>query len=214
VIAIIDYGMGNVRSVRDAMDSLGEDVVITARRDEIASADRLILPGVGAFGDAIANLDARGLKPILSDEVLVKRKPFLGICLGLQLLAESSSEHGLHRGLGWIDGTVVRFDAGSQLKIPHMGWNDVRKASGHPLLDGLTDVQLCFYFVHSYHLVSPRPDHVVATCDYGIRFPAMVARDNIAATQFHPEKSQDSGVRLLKNFARWQPSNSARQAVA
>ncbi len=205
MIAIVDYGMGNVRSVRDALEYLGEEVVITADPERLAEAERLILPGVGAFGDAMANLDARGLPGVLAVEVLEKRKPFLGICLGLQLLAESSCEHGDHRGLGWIDGAVVRFNGNTPLKIPHMGWNDLQKVSDHPLLEGLEDSQLCFYFVHSYYLTCRDRDAVVATCDYGTPFAAMVARDNIAAMQFHPEKSQDSGIHILKNFARWTP---------
>lgn len=205
MIGIVDYGMGNVRSVRDALEYLGEEVEITADPARLAGAERLILPGVGAFGDAMNNLEARGLPEVLAVEVFEKRKPFLGICLGLQLLAESSCEHGEHRGLGWIDGAVVRFTSDDALKIPHMGWNDLQRVSVHPLLEGLEDSQLCFYFVHSYYLACRDRDAVVATCDYGTPFAAMVARDNIAAMQFHPEKSQDSGLHILKNFARWKP---------
>jgi glutamine amidotransferase len=205
VIAIVDYGMGNVRSVRDALEYIGEDAEITSDPSRLAAADRLILPGVGAFGDAMANLEARSLPSVLRLEVFEKRKPFLGICLGLQLLAETSCEHGEHRGLGWIDGAVVRFNPENALKVPHMGWNDLEKRTDHPLLGGLEDSQLCFYFVHSYYLSCDDTDAVMATCTYGAPFAAMVARDNIAATQFHPEKSQDSGIQLLKNFARWEP---------
>lgn len=205
MIGIVDYGMGNVRSVRDALEYLGEEVEITADPARLAAADRLILPGVGAFGDAMANLEVRGLPAVLREEVIEKRKPFLGICLGLQLLAETSCEHGEHRGLGWIDGDVVRFDVDPSLKIPHMGWNDLQRRVDHPLLAGLDESQLCFYFVHSFYLDCRDRDAVVATCDYGTPFAAMVARDNIAAMQFHPEKSQDSGIHILKNFARWEP---------
>jgi glutamine amidotransferase len=205
LIGIVDYGMGNVRSVRDALEHLGEEVEITADPTRLAAADRLVLPGVGAFGDAMANLEARGLPAILDVEVFQKRKPLLGICLGLQLLAESSCEHGEHRGLGWINGAVVRFDGGTSLKVPHMGWNDLERTADHPLFHGLEDGQLCFYFVHSYYLACRDSDAVVATCNYGTPFAAMVARGNIAATQFHPEKSQDSGIHILKNFARWEP---------
>jgi glutamine amidotransferase len=205
VIGIVDYGMGNVRSVRDALEYLGEDVEITADPARLAAADRLILPGVGAFGDAMANLEARGLPDVLRQEVVDKRKPFLGICLGLQLLAQTSCEHGEHRGLGWINGDVVRFEVDPSLKIPHMGWNDIEKRVEHPLLEGLEDTQLCFYFVHSFYLSCRDRDAVVATCNYGTPFAAMVGRDNIAAMQFHPEKSQDSGIHILKNFARWEP---------
>jgi glutamine amidotransferase len=205
VIAIVDYGMGNVRSVRDALEFIGEDAEITSDPARLAEAERLILPGVGAFGDAMSNLEARSLPSVLRVEVFERRKPFLGICLGLQLLADTSCEHGEHRGLGWIDGAVVRFGAEASLKVPHMGWNDLEKRADHPLLDGLEDTQLCFYFVHSYFLSCNETDAVVATCTYGAPFAAVVARDNIAATQFHPEKSQDSGIQVLKNFARWEP---------
>ena len=205
MIAIIDYGMGNVRSVRNALEYIGEDAVVTADAVAIEHADRLILPGVGAFGDAMANLEARGLPRILSREVLERRKPFLGICLGLQLLAKTSAEHGRHVGLGWIDGEVLKFEPAVGRKVPHMGWHDVRRESPHPLLAGLRADQLCFYFVHSFHLVCKAVGDVIATCHYGSPFTAAIARANIAAMQFHPEKSQDNGVQVLKNFAIWKP---------
>jgi imidazole glycerol-phosphate synthase subunit HisH len=198
--------MGNVRSMHNALDMLGIDAVVTADPDVIATAERLILPGVGAFGDAMGNLRTRGLVEVLSREVLEKRKPFLGVCLGMQLLARSSSEHGTHEGLGWFDADVVRFDLPHNgLKVPHMGWNDVATRKVHPLLHGLREDQFVFYFVHSFHVVCRDSDDVVADCEYGYPFAAAIARDNIFATQFHPEKSQDNGLQILRNFSEWAP---------
>ena len=198
--------MGNVRSVHNALDMLGVEAVVTADPDVIARAERLILPGVGAFGDAMANLRSRGLVDVLSREVLEKRKPFLGVCLGMQLLARSSSEHGTHEGLGWFDADVVRFDLPHNgLKVPHMGWNDVSARKPHPLMRGLREDQFVFYFVHSFHVVCRDATDVVADCEYGYPFAAAIARENIFATQFHPEKSQDNGLQILRNFAEWAP---------
>jgi glutamine amidotransferase len=205
VIAIVDYGMGNVRSVRNALEFLGEDAVVTADRAVLAAADRLILPGVGAFGDAMRNLASRGLPELLHEQVIEKRKPLLGICLGLELLAKCSSEHGTNLGLGWIDARVVRFPSEPRLRIPHMGWNDVQIDVIHPLFAGIRQRGDSFYFVHSFHMVCPDTRHVIATSEHGVRFAAAVAHDNIVATQFHPEKSQDNGLQLLRNFIRWQP---------
>jgi glutamine amidotransferase len=153
----------------------------------------------------MANLEARGLPRILYREVIERRKPFLGICLGLQLLAKASAEHGRHAGLGWIDGEVTKFEPTGGRKVPHIGWNDVHRQSPHPLFAGLHTDQFCFYFVHSFHLLCRDTTDVVATCEYGIPFTAAIARANIAAMQFHPEKSQDNGVQVLKNFATWKP---------
>jgi glutamine amidotransferase len=206
MIAIVDYGMGNVRSVHNALDSLGQQAVVSADPAALAAADRLILPGVGAFGDAMANLRSRGLVEVLSCEVLEKRKPFLGICLGLQLLAKSSTEHGRHEGLGWFNAEVVRFELSADgLKIPHMGWNDVTPCQSHPLLAGLNQEQFVFYFVHSFHIVCRDAGDIAASCEYGYPFTAAVARENIFATQFHPEKSQDNGLQVLRNFVEWEP---------
>lgn len=203
-VAIIDYGRGNVRSVKNAVEHCGADAVVTADPQVLDDASHIILPGVGAFGAAMAALDAKDLPEILRREALEKGKPFLGICLGMQLLADRSEEHGTHAGLGWIAGEVVRLDAGlDRLKIPHMGWNDVALTAPHPLFAGLGSDQLTFYFVHSYHFRAGL--HVLASCDYGTRFTAAVAKDNILGVQFHPEKSQDSGVALLENFVRWNP---------
>jgi glutamine amidotransferase len=198
--------MGNVRSVYNALDALALDARITADPKEVADADRLILPGVGAFGDAMGNLRARGLTEILTREVIERKKPFLGICLGMQLLAESSSEHGEHAGLGWLKASVARFRlSGNGFKVPHMGWNDVTPRLAHPVLHGLREGQFVFYFVHSFHMNCVNPGDVAASCDYGYPFAAAVARENIFATQFHPEKSQDNGLQILRNFASWEP---------
>ena len=205
MIAIIDYGMGNVRSVHNALTYLGEEAVITADAKEIDEAERLILPGVGAFGDAMTNLEARGLPPVLRQQVFEKRKPFLGICLGLQLLAKCSPEHGNHRGLGWFDADVVRFDLGNGFKVPHMGWNKIDPAVTHPMFANLKEREFDFYFVHSLHIVCRDAQNVAATCTYGESFTAAIFKDNVFATQFHPEKSQDNGLQLLKNFATWKP---------
>ena len=206
MIAIVDYGMGNVRSVCNALDFLGEEAVITADRQALARADRLILPGVGAFGDAMRQLRERQLVDALTREVREQGKPLLGICLGMQLLARCSSEHGDHDGLGWIDADVRRLALPDDtLKVPHVGWNDVTPTTCHPLFFGLKRGEFCFYFVHSFHVVCDGPAAVAATCDYGETFTAAVCRDNIFATQFHPEKSQDNGLQLLKNFASWTP---------
>lgn len=206
MIAIVDYGMGNVRSVHNALEYIGEDAVVTADPRAIDDAARVVLPGVGAFGDAMANLQARGLVDVLRRQVFEKGKPFLGICLGMQLLARNSTEHGTHEGLGWFDANVIRFNARTRgRKVPHMGWNEVRREVDHPLVASLAEGQLVFYFVHSFHFICHNQADVACTCDYGGRFTAAIRRDNIFATQFHPEKSQDNGLRLLTEFARWNP---------
>jgi len=205
-VAIIDYGRGNVRSVANALEYCGADAVVTADPAAIDDASHILLPGVGAFGDAMAALTARGLPDVLRRQVFEKGKPFLGICLGMQVLADRGLEHGEHAGLGWIAGEVARLSPGPDaLKIPHMGWNDVCLTRAHPVFAGLRDTQLTFYFVHSYHFRTASPDDVLATCDYGQPFTTAVAKDNIIATQFHPEKSQDSGIELLQNFVKWTP---------
>ncbi|TAL02800.1 MAG: imidazole glycerol phosphate synthase subunit HisH [Rhodospirillaceae bacterium] len=205
-VAIIDYGRGNVRSVANALEYCGADTIVTADPRAIDDASHIVLPGVGAFGDAMAALQSRGLPEILHRQVFDKRKPFLGICLGMQLLADRGLEHGEHAGLGWIKGEVVRLEPGADaLKIPHMGWNDVVVKSVHPLFAGVRPEALTFYFVHSYHFRAGQSDTVLATCDYGGPFTAAVAKDNMVATQFHPEKSQDSGIELLENFVKWNP---------
>lgn len=205
MIAIIDYGMGNVRSLSNAVEFIGYDVLVTNDNGKIADAARIILPGVGAFGDAMAAIRDRGLDEILHREVLEKKKPMLGICLGLQLLGTSSEEHGHHEGLGWLDSRVVKFEAGPGLKLPHIGWNDIYYSDPGPLFAGLKDNERSFYFVHSFYMDCNNPADVLAECGYGVNFTAAIKHENILATQFHPEKSQDNGIQVLKNFLRWKP---------
>jgi len=199
-IVIIDYGMGNLRSVQKAFEHIGEDAHISSDVSEIAAAERLVLPGVGAFRDAIAALRRADLTGVICDHIAADR-PFLGICLGLQMLLDVSLEDGEHEGLGIIPGNVQRFDLPSEYKIPHMGWNQLN-CSPQPqngLLQGLGP-EPWFYFVHSYHVVPTDRSWVAATTDYGGPFVSVVARSNVMATQFHPEKSQSCGMQLLKNF--------------
>ena len=206
MIAIIDYGMGNVKSISNAINYIGRESVVTADPKLIDKASHLILPGVGAFGDAMNNLTARGLIEIIEEQVFVKNKPFLGICLGLQLLATSSQEHGFHKGLGWFDAEVVKLSFENNcMKIPHMGWNDITIDLKHPIFARLKENELTFYFVHSYYINCNNNQDIVATCDYGIKFTAVIQKDNIVATQFHPEKSQDNGIQVLENFINWNP---------
>lgn len=199
MIAIVDYQMGNLRSVQKGFERVGHSAVVTSDPAELAAAEKVVLPGVGAFSDAIAELRRRRLiDPIL--EAIDSGKPFLGICLGLQLLFEVSHEDGQHEGLGVIPGEVVRFDVPQGVKVPHMGWNAVQIRRPAPILAGIADGSY-FYFVHSFY-VAPRDSSVVATeTDYENPFCSMIWRDNLFATQFHPEKSQQDGLRLLKNFA-------------
>lgn len=199
MIAIIDYGMGNLRSVEKGFAKVGHAAEVTSDPAVIRRASKVVLPGVGAFEDAIAELRRHELiRPI--HEAIDAGKPFLGICLGLQLLFETSFENGRHQGLGVLEGDVVRFDLPEDYSVPHMGWNQARIRRRPPLLDHLEDGTY-FYFVHSYYVV-PRDDSVVAVeTDYGRPFCAMIWRDNVFATQFHPEKSQAAGLRILRNFA-------------
>ena len=212
-IAIIDYGSGNLHSAHKAVQRAGEEaaldvaVSVTADAAEVAQADRIILPGVGAFADCKSGLAAvPGMIAALEEAVLAKRRPFLGICVGMQLLATRGLEFGTTAGLDWIAGDVTAIDPGDPtLKIPHMGWNTLELVSDHALLDGITlgDQGLHAYFVHSYHLVPKDRSAMIAECRYGTPITAMVGRDNIAGTQFHPEKSQALGLRLLRNFLNW-----------
>lgn len=203
MIAIIDYGMGNKHSVYNALSHIGVDAIVTKDEKQIRSSDRFILPGVGAFGAAIENLNKSGLKALLDDEVKVKGKPFLGICLGMQLLAEKGTEKGVFEGLGWIEGCVEKLNPeGSDLKIPHVGWNDILLTQDSPMFKGLKK-DMAFYFVHSYAYNVKNTCDIAAECNYGGIFTAAVMKDNIFATQFHPEKSQKNGLLLLENFANW-----------
>lgn len=198
-ITIVDYQMGNLRSVQKAIEHVGGSAIVTSDPQVIRAAEKLVLPGVGAFGDAMAELQNRGLIEAIQQFIETER-PFFGICLGLQLLFETGFEGGSHEGLGVIPGEVVRFDLPKSFKVPHMGWNRVEpKKSVAPLLKDLPSSPH-FYFVHSYYAVPNDPQDVWLEADYGQKFCAAIQRGNIYATQFHPEKSQRDGLQLLKNF--------------
>ena len=199
MLHIIDYGMGNLRSVQKAFEHLGVEAAITTNPSDLASADRVILPGVGAFRDAIAELKRLDFVPAIRD-VVASGKPFLGICLGLQLLFDVSYEDGEHEGLGIVPGKVIRFAPQPDLKVPHMGWNSLTFQQEHPILKDVAPGSHV-YFVHSYHVGPTDPSVIAATSDHGGPFVAMIAKGNLTATQFHPEKSQKVGLQLLKNFA-------------
>ena len=211
-VAIVDYGSGNLRSAAKAFERAAreagthERVLVTSEPREVAAADRIVLPGVGAFADCRAGLYAvPGMVEALQREVIERAKPFLGICVGMQLMATRGVEYGIHAGLDWIEGDVVRIQPGpDHLKIPHMGWNELTDLKPHALLAGIAERDHA-YFVHSFQLKAARPETVLALTDYGGPITAMVGRDNLAGTQFHPEKSQATGLRLIANFLRWNP---------
>jgi glutamine amidotransferase len=211
-VAIVDYGSGNLHSAHKAFEraareaGLAAEVRVTAEPDWVLSADRVVLPGVGAFADCRRGLDAAtGMVAALEDSVRRRGRPFLGICVGMQLLATRGLEHEVVAGLDWIPGDVAIIEpADRKLKIPHMGWNTLDLRRPHALLDGVRP-GLHAYFVHSYQLYPERPSDVVATADYAGPITAIVARDNVAGTQFHPEKSQTLGLALIANFLKWRP---------
>jgi len=198
-IAIIDYGVGNTHSVKEAIELLDFDVIISDKPEKLNKADALILPGVGAFEAAMNNLRERDLIAALNKMVLEKRKPLLGICLGMQLFADDSEENGLHKGLGWISGKVKRIQDEPKLRVPHVGWNDIDVINQSPLFDRLQNKRN-FYFDHSYHFVCKDEKTVAAKVNYGKGLVAAVKKNNIHGVQFHPEKSQITGLRLLKGF--------------
>ena len=204
MIAIVDYQMGNLRSVQKALEKIGHAAVITSDPGEVLRAEKVILPGVGAFRDAIAELRRRDLVGPIRD-VIEQGKPFLGICLGLQLLFDVSYEEGEHEGLGVVAGEVVRFQVPTEYKVPHMGWNEAHIRLPAPHLEGLQDGDH-FYFVHSYYVAPRDPGLVAIEADYPTPFCAAIWRDNLFATQFHPEKSQANGLKLLTNFANLSPA--------
>lgn len=211
-VAIIDYGSGNLRSAAKAFELMaskagaGQDIVVTSDAETVRRADRIVLPGVGAFGDCRTGLLAvDGMMAALSEAVMQRARPFLGICVGMQLMATRGLEHGVHEGFGWIAGDVAAISPSGGFKVPHMGWNELSlRAIDHPLLTGIADGSHA-YFVHSYQLVPENSAHVLATVNYGGTITAMVGRDNLAGTQFHPEKSQTTGLRLIANFLTWKP---------
>jgi glutamine amidotransferase len=211
-VALIDYGSGNLRSAEKALaraaaeHATGHEIIVTDKAEIAAKAERIVLPGVGAFADCMRGLKAvPGMVDALTDAVRTRGVPFLGICVGMQLLASVGREFGDHAGLGWIEGDVVHMTPKDPaLKVPHMGWNELALERAHPLFEGIAP-NAHAYFVHSY-VIQPRDKHdVLATADYGGAFTAAVGRDNIAGTQFHPEKSQATGLLLLANFLRWRP---------
>ncbi len=204
-VAVVDYGMGNLHSVRHAIEMSGGDAVLASEPEALRDAERIVLPGVGAFGECVKNLRASGLLESLEEEVLEKGKPLLGICLGMQVLASAGEEMGEHEGLGWIPGRVVRLRGEAKgLRVPHVGWNEVKVVVDHPVLRGIGKDKT-FYFVHSYAFEPSSASHTAALCDYGGDFTCAVARDNIVATQFHPEKSQQNGLAVVEAFLAWKP---------
>jgi len=199
MIVVVDYGMGNLRSVQKGFEKVGSAAVISRDIGKIANASRLVLPGVGAFPECMKNLASLNLiDPIL--EFIESGRPFLGICLGLQLLFEESEEFGIHEGLKVIPGRVKGFERNMGLKIPHMGWNEVLFRKETPIFRGIPDGAF-FYFVHSFYVEPLNISDIAAESGYGITFTCAVSRDNVFAVQFHPEKSQENGLRILKNFA-------------
>jgi imidazole glycerol-phosphate synthase subunit HisH len=212
---IIDYGAGNLHSAAKAFERAAKDykikaeIIVSNKPEHLEKAERIVLPGVGAFKDCYNGLLAiEGMREALQSEVITKGKPILGICVGMQIMATRGLEHETTKGLGWIAGDVKPIaPSDPNLKIPHMGWNTIKPHGQHALLDGILtgDNGLHAYFVHSYHMQTTLPEDVIATSDYGSEVTAMVGYDNIAGTQFHPEKSQEFGLALIANFLRWRP---------
>ena len=210
-IVIINYGAGNLHSVQKSFESanlnLGgtNDIVISSDASELIEADKIVLPGVGSFGDckqAIMNIDK--LFETLVEQIIIKKKPFMGICVGMQLLADKAHEFGEHDGFGWISGEVIKIKQHPEFKIPHMGWNEI-KFNAHPLFQNLQS-NLDFYFVHSFHFKVLDAKNILATTNYSEPITAAVIKENIFGTQFHPEKSHSNGIKLIENFLQWNPS--------
>ena len=209
-VAIVDYGSGNLRSAAKAFEravaesAIRARVVVTADADEVTRAERVVLPGVGAFADCLASIDGLpGMRAALHEVVINAGRPFLGICVGMQLMAEFGHENGFHRGLGWVQGEVIGLRDGA-LKVPHMGWNEIVIRGAHPVLTGLED-GTDFYFVHSYHLRCEDEGENLAYTEYDEPICAVVGRDNMIGAQFHPEKSQSAGLKFISNFLSWHP---------
>jgi glutamine amidotransferase len=205
IIALVDYGAGNLRSVAKALERSNLEPRVVGDPAAVRGADGVVLPGVGAFADAIANLRRKGLDDAVRESMEAGR-PYLGLCLGLQVLFDESDEHGVSQGLGLLSGRVERFDEcdsdGTVLRVPHIGWNRVRFRGSHPMLDNMP-AEDCYYFVHSYRAVAARPDDAIGVAEYGGDFAAAVATDKLFAVQFHPEKSQGAGRILLDAYAVW-----------
>ena len=211
-VAIIDYGSGNLRSAAKAFERAAAeaggtvDVQVTANTADVGQASHIVLPGVGAFADCLSGVEALpGMREALERAVRREGKPFLGICVGMQLMARIGREYGDHAGFGWLDSEVVSLEpSDASLKVPHMGWNELAIHRGHPVLAGIAPGAHA-YFVHSYHMRCAADDDVIASVDYGGPVAAVVGRDNMVGTQFHPEKSQSTGLRLISNFLAWRP---------
>jgi glutamine amidotransferase len=204
MITIIDYGLGNIRAFVNLYERLNIKVKIAQVPDDLKEASKIILPGVGAFDHAMMQLNRSGMRDELEKQVLLKKIPVVGVCVGMQMLAKSSEE-GKLPGLGWIDGTVKMFDASMipyQTRLPHMGWNTITPENDSPLLNGFNS-ESRFYFLHSYYFVCNNPKNVIATTEYGLRYASGVRKDNIFGIQFHPEKSHNNGIQLLNNFAKF-----------
>jgi glutamine amidotransferase len=202
MITIIDYGLGNIRAFANLYERLNIKTTIAHNANDMNSATKIILPGVGAFDYAMSQLNASGMRDELENKVLVEKVPVVGICVGMQILAKSSEEGNLP-GLGWIDGVVKKFDASLipyKTRLPHMGWNTMSPVNQNPLLNGFNE-NARFYFLHSYYFVCNNQDEIIATTEYGIKYASGVCRDNIYGIQFHPEKSHSNGTQLLRNFA-------------
>ena len=213
-VVVIDYGSGNLHSVFNACNKVTEEmsgnisVKISNQISDLEDATHIILPGVGTFDDCINNLGHTGLVPVLKKEILEKKKLFLGVCVGMQILADLGFENGQHEGLGFIPGKVMKIDdQDSSLPVPHVGWNNVAIKQSHPILKDIDDNEH-FYFVHSYHFEVCDWENILAVTNYGGEISAIVGRDNIIATQFHPEKSSKAGLQILKNFISWQHSTT------
>jgi len=205
MIGIVDYGMGNLLSVYNAFDYLGANVKICKHPEDLKSVDKIVIPGVGAFKDCISKIKSTGFLEALNEEVIAKAKPTLGICLGMQVMAKKSFEGGEFEGLGWFDAEVVKLTpSDSNLRIPNIGWNTIDYDKKTILFKGLP-LKPDFYLVHSYYVKANEPNDIVATYDYTYPVTASILKDNIFATQFHPEKSQDYGLQLLENFIHWKP---------
>jgi glutamine amidotransferase len=212
-VAIIDYGAGNLKSAQKAFaraaEGTGAEIAVTSDAEQVRKADRIVLPGVGAFADCMAGLGAvPGMHEVLTEKVIAGATPFLGVCVGMQLLASVGREKIETKGLGWIAGAIEKIEPSDPaLKVPHMGWNTLSVSRPHALLEGIATGEngLHAYFVHSYHMQAENPDEVIATSEYGGPITAIVGRDNIFGTQFHPEKSQTLGLALIANFLKWRP---------
>ena len=202
-IALIDYGSGNLQSAYKALEKVSnkKKIIVTSNSKELLKVDKIVLPGVGSFSDCMNGLkNISGMIDILNEVVINKKKPFLGICVGMQLLATEGEEKGNYKGLGWIKGKVVKIKKNKKIKIPHMGWNTVKVISKHPIIN---KKKFESYFVHSYNFICKNKENVLATCNYSQNITAIIGRENIIGTQFHPEKSQKSGLEFLKKFVSW-----------